>query len=363
MFKSDVLFILKKRELFSNNLEDWNCTYSSTNSSGLYNSVLFVNNMLQQNHIDSHMVEVIDNNCIDRVVTKYRPRVVIIEALWVVPEKFDILKKLHPKVQWMCRLHSEIPFLAVEGIAIDWLKKYVQRNVVILTNSKRLVSALDDILPNHLIYAPNYYQFTPMPKVCKPETDEMHISSFGAIRPLKNQLIQAIASMKVANYNKKKLKFYVNSSRKEQNGEPVLRNLEALFSGTLHELVKVPWLNHDDFLQVINNKIEIGLQISFTETYNIVACDHINCNVPIITSPEIVFVPAFYHADPHDVDDIAKKIQRVYIFNWAGQLLNKSSLEKSNKESSKQWKQFLNLYLKEDDHHGHRSLLWWSRQK
>ena len=356
----DVLFILKKRELISNNLEDWNCTYSSTNSSGLYNSVLFVNNMLNKLGYFSNMVEVIDNNCIDREVAKYKPKVVIIEALWVVPEKFDILKKLHPKVQWMCRLHSEVPFLAVEGIAIDWLKKYKEKGLIILANSNRLIEALDMFFGDKLKYAPNYYQFTDMPPVAKPETDEINISCFGAIRPLKNQLIQALAALQVADYNKKKLNFYINSTRKEQNGEPVLRNIEALFQGTKHNVIKVPWLNHEDFLKVINEKIEVGVQCSFTETFNIVTADHINCNVPVVTSPEITFIPSFYHADPHDVNDIARKIQRAYTFNWYGQVFNKSNLINHNKLTENQWNEILKEFItiKENKR---KSLSWWNR--
>lgn len=360
MTRTDILFILKKRELISNNLDDWNCKYSSTNSSGLYNSVLFVNTMLNNLGYNSNMVEVIDNNCIDREVTKYRPKVVIIEALWVVPDKFDILKKLHPTVQWMCRLHSEIPFLAVEGIAIDWLKKYNEKNVLILTNSLRVVESLNLFFEDKLKYAPNYYLFSEVPSIPKPETDVINISCFGAIRPLKNQLIQAIAAIQVANYNYKKLKFYINSTRKEQNGEPVLRNIEALFTGTDHELIKVPWLNHEDFLNVINEKIEVGIQVSLTETFNIVAADHINCNVPVVTSPEITFISSFYHADPHDVNDIARKIQRAYSFNWYGQVLNKANLIKYNKETENIWKDLLSPYITLEKPK-RKSLLWWNR--
>jgi hypothetical protein len=78
--------------------------------------------MLVANGVDSTIIEVIDNNGIDREVTKYKPTHVIIEALWVIPSKFEILTKLHPNVKWIIRLHSEIPFLANEGIAMEWMK-------------------------------------------------------------------------------------------------------------------------------------------------------------------------------------------------------------------------------------------------
>ena len=113
-----VLFILKKRQTSHTGL--------NTISSGLLNSASFVNNMLVQNGIESHLVEVQDNNCIDREVTKYKPTHVLIEALWVVPSKFEILTEKHPDVEWIIRLHSDIPFLSNEGIAVDWIYKYLE---------------------------------------------------------------------------------------------------------------------------------------------------------------------------------------------------------------------------------------------
>ena len=59
----------------------------------------------------------------------------IVEALWVVPEKFDVLTKLHPRVQWIVRTHSQAPFLASEGIATAWIAGYLKRGIEIMCNS------------------------------------------------------------------------------------------------------------------------------------------------------------------------------------------------------------------------------------
>ena len=42
-------------------------------------------------HSDKDEV-VVDNNGIDKEITEYKPTHVFIEGLWVVPEKFDVLK-------------------------------------------------------------------------------------------------------------------------------------------------------------------------------------------------------------------------------------------------------------------------------
>ena len=108
-----ILFILKKRN------ESWGCYGNGSAQggypSGLLNSATFVKDMLNDLGFVAELVEVVDNDCIDREVTKARPDIVIIEALWVVPPKFSVLAKLHPKVKWVIRNHSEIPFLSMEG--------------------------------------------------------------------------------------------------------------------------------------------------------------------------------------------------------------------------------------------------------
>ena len=94
--------------------------------------------MLVASGIPAKVVVVVDNNDIDREVAAYKPTHVIIEALWVVPEKFEVLSKLHPGVKWIVRYHSEVAFLASEGIAMKWTQGYLaQNNVFIGINSPR----------------------------------------------------------------------------------------------------------------------------------------------------------------------------------------------------------------------------------
>lgn len=62
MTTKKILFILKKRIIYGDD------TYTTLNS-GLFNSATFVNKMLNDNNVESNLVEVIDNNQIDKFVT------------------------------------------------------------------------------------------------------------------------------------------------------------------------------------------------------------------------------------------------------------------------------------------------------
>jgi hypothetical protein len=286
--------------------------------------------MLVKRGVDSHLVEVVDNNEIDKYVTKHRPDIVIIEALWVVPSKFEILTKLHPNVQWIVRIHSEIPFIANEGIAMEWLKGYAKfDNVHVGANSKDFIESLKPIIERDIFYLPNYYPISDTPNYRKlefaHEDDVINVGLFGAIRPMKNSLTQAMGAMIYADEKDMKLKLHINTERIEQKGENNLKNIRALFEGTRHELVEHKWLKHDNFLKLVA-KMDIGLQVSLSETYNIVTADFISQNVPIITSEEIKFVNQFDKVEKNKnaqviADKITTGLRNQQPFVWFNRVL------------------------------------------
>jgi hypothetical protein len=160
--KKKIQFILKYRE---NQWSEcpWNPDepYAEQLSSGLCNSVQFITQMIAHRFGDCtlDLAHVIDGHGIDREVTRFRPDIVIIEAIWVPPYKFHELTRLHPKVNWVIRLHSEVPFLANEGIAMDWLCQYLEHpRVRIAANSERMARELGLILEHSVIHLPNCYE-------------------------------------------------------------------------------------------------------------------------------------------------------------------------------------------------------------
>jgi len=124
------------------------------------------------------------------------------------------------------------------------------------------------------------------------------IGCFGALRPLKNHLQQAIWAMMFADKIGKHLEFHINRSEFEKDeSSPVLKNLHSLFSSTPHTLVEHPWVEHDEFLKLVKT-MDLGLQMSFTETFNIVTADFVYCGVPIVVSDEIDWMNFLYKANP-----------------------------------------------------------------
>lgn len=347
--KKKVLFILKRRE-------DYNAIAHSHIglSTGLYNSASFMNNMLNESGIESKLVVVPDNNFIDKHTNEYKPTHVIIEALWVVPSKFVILSQLHPNVTWIIRLHSEMPFLAGEGMALDWIGDYAEfKNIVIGVNAPRALQEVRDYLGfkmgwdsklqnEKVIYMPNFYPQEYEYKNFIKDKEYIDICCFGAIRPLKNHVIQALAAIKFAHKIGKKLRFHINSGRIEMKGEPVLNNLVGLFAHLMDEgfqLVNHTWTPRDEFIKLCST-MDIGMQCSFSETFNIVGADLISQGVPLIASDEIPWADKKYCAKPTETQSIYNSLLMTYHTPQENVYNNQKLLKKYTDKTRKIWENY-----------------------
>lgn len=337
--KPKIQFILKRREDIGQDP-----SYSQNGvSTGLLNSASFVVDMLKSNGFDVDLVVVTDNNCIDREVTRFKPDYCIIEALWVVPEKFDVLSKLHPSVKWIVRLHSETPFIACEGIALKWFFEYIKKpNVYVGINAPRFLYEMQELTKaahldcSKILYLPNAYPLEFHKKAFDKKKDMIDIGCFGAVRPLKNHLMQAHAAIVFADRIGKKLNFHINIGRTEMKGEPVLHNLIGLFQHQPnHQLVMHQWCPHNEFKQIVRS-MDIGMQVSFSETFNIVTADLISEGVPIVVSKEVPWANNWI-CDPTSMKDILGGLYLAYKFPQISVAANVYGLKKFVRQTEKIW--------------------------
>src|ERR1035437_6255076 len=101
--KARILFVCKDRMSAYG-------AYGYGASYGLINSCRFVGEALNRyfpGEFEFKVASVVDNNRIDAEVYKYKPTHVIIEALWVVPEKMNVLLPKYPNINWIVRIHSK----------------------------------------------------------------------------------------------------------------------------------------------------------------------------------------------------------------------------------------------------------------
>jgi hypothetical protein len=341
-----VLFICKKRAKF----------YGP--SFGLINSCKFIVNALRDEGIEAKVVVVNDNNDIDAEVHSYNPTHVFIEALWVVPEKFNELLPLYPDIKWFVRIHSKIPFLANEGIAMKWMREYdkisrLNSNFYLSSNSTEVCNSFNRAYDMQVLYYPNIYHphsddddiidnnnkedIKQKPPTPPDPISPINIGCFGAIRPFKNQLNQAFAAITFGFQKERPINFHINFDRCEQGGDSVLKNLKYAFKDMPHTLIYHPWLPHNIFVELVKT-MDLGLQVSYSETFDIVAGDFAWNNIPVVGSPEVFWLDKKYIADPNSMEDVVSKLTCAYDgIKSNKQKVNRKKLENYNEDATDIW--------------------------
>ena len=171
----------------------------------------------------------------------------------------------------------------------------------------------------------------------KDENDTIiHVGCFGAVRPMKNTFQQALAALEFAEREGKKLHFHINATRIEQSGDNVLKNLRALFQNSYHELIEHYWYNHSEFLKVATT-MDIGTQVSFSESFNIVTADFVTAEVPIVASDDIEWMPSFLKCSPTDHEKMVKRMRRAYHWKKLSTWLQMRSLKLYNYKAKLTW--------------------------
>lgn len=356
---SKSLFLLKLREDYNTDPSYSAPVYSSSSNqysapfhiaTGMYNSAKFVVDTLNSNNVQAGLGLIEDGNAIDAAVVAYNPTHVFIEGLWVTPAKFAELMALrrHAGRTWIVRIHSEIPFLASEGIAMSWIGQYLKMGVKVASNAPRATEQLiyegaSSTTPSgqNAFYLPNCYpvDFLNSPPVLNKVA--IDIGCFGAFRPLKNQLQQAFAALKFAQWIGKPLNFHING-RVDAGGQGAMNNVIGLFNQidpAIGKIVNHEWESRELFLQTLS-EMDMLMQVSMSETFNIVAADAVLVGIPVIASDEI---PWYYSTsvDPQSVKDIFEKMQVIWNNRTFFITKNRIGLARYSATATQKWLAYL----------------------
>lgn len=345
------LFILKRREDYNT---DEAYSYSYQIATGMWNSALFVSDVLNENGIQSNVELAIDANGIDALVTLNNPSQVFIEGLWVPPAKFTELMALprHAGRQWHVRIHSELPFLATEGVAIEWITQYLAQGVVVAANSPRIhlqlqqwaasVGYTEQQVIELLLCLQNCYP-TDYRAIFPGELDfsqktTIDIACFGAIRVLKNTLQQAQIAVEYARSIGKQLRFHVNNVVSGPTAPGIERNLLSFFAALPPAdavLVQHGWEDRVTFLQSLQ-AVDLLMQVSFSETFNIVAADATWVGRPVLGSPELPWLFPVY-GDETSSTEALKTLQIIMATPSFFVTQNRARLKSYAARSEDQW--------------------------
>lgn len=270
---------------------------------------------------------------LDHSIQKYKPKKVVIEAIWVGENDLKILREKYPRKQFFIHIHSNIPFLSCEGYAVQRIAEANKQGVGVIFNSLRAAQAFKES-----VYLPNIYNQVPVNNNKKHRsTGDINVACGGSIRPMKDPVSQALGAILYADNIGKKLIFHANIGRSE-GGDEIKTSLKSIFSmNPKHDLVTIPWKEHKDFIEFLRS-MDFGLQVSLSESFNIVAADYVAANIPMIVSDEIEWAHETSKVPPGDPIAIANKMD--YLSNNDNSLKNIEELNKFSNNSVLLWEEF-----------------------
>ena len=237
----------------------------------------------------------------------------IIEAPWVPRDAMADLLRAFPRVHFLVRSHSQIGFLQIEPGAIQLLRELLtlqdnSLNLTVATNSLTLKRFFETAYSGHALYLPNLYD---LERVAR-KRDVTHtsrtlrIGSFGALRLLKNHTTAAAAALMLARKRGCDLEFSVSVESDTMGGAAVLDALRKMFADLKWaKLVERPWEDWATFRQTVSG-MDLCLQVSMTETFNITTADAVAEGVPCVVSPCIEWAPDYWKADTDRLEDVVR---------------------------------------------------------
>lgn len=273
---------------------------------------------------------------------------VIFAALWVPTKFLNDLCVENPEIDFAINCHSNIGFLSADPGGMKLLREAAKlemgvHNFRVCANSEKMVSWFISSYGHPCAFLPNLYYLDGVEKHHRTPWSAgqiLRIGCFGAIRPYKNLATSVGAAIEIGRELKVKTEIYISSGRVESGPSTVLNTVKAMVQGlpttTLHES---GWLGWPDF-RILIGSMNLLMQASFTESFNLVTADGIAEGVPSVVSEAISWVPEYWKANSDDTSEVAH-VGRLLLLNPRAPSDGLKSLEKYISNGIQAWEKFL----------------------
>lgn len=276
---------------------------------------------------------------------------VVISAPWISTRDMAAIVEHFPMIQFVVVSHSNVGFLQADPSGIHLLRDYIELtrkfdNFSVGGNTERFTKWLTEAYGEYTVLLPNMYpvDFNPfkngVKKLQKVFSDNtVKIGSFGAIRPLKNQLTACAAAVIIQKRLKVPVEFHLSAGREEGGGNIVLSAIQQMSQDIPDfKLVLDGWTGWTEFRKTVAD-MDLLIHASYTESFNMVSADGVSQNVPVVGSTAIYWLPEDWKADADKPIEIAEVGLRL-LKQGAGEGVK--ALNRHNQYGFKNWEIFLN---------------------
>ena len=275
---------------------------------------------------------------------------VVISAPWISTRDMKAIVEHFPLIQFVVVSHSNVGFLQADPQGIHLLRDYIELsykldNLSVGGNSERFTKWLSKAYNVYAVLLPNMYPThshllqSIVEGVKKNFRDTVKIGSFGAIRPLKNQLTACAAAILISKSLDRPVEFHLSAGREEGGGSIVLNAIRQMAHDVPNfEVILDGWCGWPEFRRTVAD-MDLLIHPSYTESFNMVSADGISQGIPVVGSPAIEWLPDHWKADSDDATEIARVGLNLL---YGGARDGVIALEKHNHSGLQNWTKYLN---------------------
>lgn len=271
---------------------------------------------------------------------------VVISAPWMNRYDLEKLIEFFPHIQFVVECHSNVGFLQADPGAVAILRavialSHTHDNILLAGNSKPFTEWASEVYGSDVVLLPNLY---PISRPNKKKWDgslPIKIGVFGAVRPQKNFMTAAAAALLIQNKLQVPVELHMSTGG-EGDGGSVSRAIDQMVKGVPDfKLVRHLWEPWQDFIEIVE-QMDLMIQPSYTESFNMVTADGIVTGVPSVVSEAIRWAPESWKADSDDVLDVARVGIKLLESRWSV-WRGLRALKASNEFALKHWFAYLGI--------------------
>ena len=289
-----------------------------------------------------HNVDVVHS--IDRYNETHKAKLthVVISAPWLSVHDLKSLLYNFPSIQFVVLSHSNVGFLQADPYGVTLLRKYHKLsqefpNFKVGGNSKKFVDWMEHAYGKEVVLLPNLYPVGDPIEKKWDGVSPVRIGAFGAARPEKNFMTAAAAAVALSASLNVPVELHMSSGGEGDKGltSPAI---DQMCEGRI-AVVRHPWMYWDNFIQLIAS-MDIMLQVSYTESFNMITADGISVGVPSVVSPSIYWAPPSWKVNPDDAMEVVF-VGRQLLLDAEMRSLGVEYLRAHNEASIEYWEKYL----------------------
>jgi glycosyltransferase involved in cell wall biosynthesis len=272
---------------------------------------------------------------------------VVVSAPWIPTTELSLMAHKYPDVEFTVLSHSNVGFLQADPRAIALLREGADLeralpNFHIAANSRQLRNWWQAAYQTPMLLLPNMYPFEAVRPKRAWSGGTLRIGCFCAIRPYKNVLTAAAAALEVGvRLRASDLEFWISGGRNEGGGTMAEAIHQMYVNVPRAKVVQNHWESWPQFLGTIGS-MDLLIQPSYTETFNMVTADGISRGVPSVVGEAITWAPRNWMAATDSACDLADRAVAL-LHDPKAVDQGVEALIASNEAAMREWKDFLAL--------------------